>query len=72
MNTKITSNNQSGGVTGQNVNIGGNVQSAGSTSTPLVEGISWRKTVGRCIGAVGGLITFVLGILEYFDVKLWG
>ena len=56
---------------GQNVSIGGNVQSAGLTSTPAVEGISWRKTVGWCIGAVG-LIASVLGILEYFDVKLWG
>ena len=71
MNTKITSKNQSGGVTGQNVSIGGNVQSAGSGSEPSVKGISWRKAVGWCVGAVG-LIASVFGILEYFGVKLWG
>lgn len=70
MNTKITSNNQSGGVTGQNVNIGGNVQSASSGLAPLVKGISWRKVVGWCVGAVG-LMASVFGILEYFGIKLW-
>jgi hypothetical protein len=71
MNTKITSKNQSGGVTGQNVNIGGNVQSASLGSVPLVEGISWRKAMAWCVGAVG-LVASVFGILEYCGIKLWG
>ena len=71
MNTKVTSNNQSGGVTGQNVSIGGNVQSANSALTPSAGVNSRRKAVKLCIGAVG-LIASVLGILEYFGIKLWG
>jgi hypothetical protein len=67
MNTKITSKNQSGGVTGQNVNIGRNVQIAGSGSAPLVEGISWRKVMGWCAGTLG-LIASVFGILDYFGI----
>jgi hypothetical protein len=73
MNTKVTSKNQSGGVTGQNVSFGpgGNVQSAGSGSSSSVEAISCRKAVGLCVGAVG-LIASIFGILEYLGIKLWG
>lgn len=70
MKTKITSTNQSGGVTGQNVSIGGNVQSGVSESVPSVARISWRKVVGWCVSAVA-FIGSVLGILEYIGIKLW-
>jgi hypothetical protein len=71
MNTKITSKNQSGGITGQNVSIGGNVQFAGSGSASSVESFSWRKAVRWCAGALG-LIASFFGILQYFEIKLWG
>jgi hypothetical protein len=71
MKTKITSKNQSGGVTGQNVNIVGNVQFAGLESVPLVKGTPWSRARAWCVGAVG-LIASIFGILEYFGIKLWG
>lgn len=70
MSTKITSNNQSGGVTGQNVTVTGNISSESSVASLSEPPRLWRRVAAWAIGAIG-LLASVLGILEYLDIKLW-
>ena len=70
MGTNITSKNQSGGITGQNVAVTGGVESARAESQPSTSGVSFRKVAGWSVGLVG-LVASVFGILEYVGIKLW-
>jgi hypothetical protein len=67
MGVKITSKNQSGGITAQNVSLG----SEQVNSSPVVKKdgglISWRIIVGAV-----GFLASILGILQYFDISIWG
>lgn len=69
MNIKIISNNQSGGVTGQNITVGSNVQSARVSAQPSKLPRSWRKLIALLVGVIG-LFASTLGILDYFGINL--
>lgn len=70
MSTKISSTNQSGGITGQNVTVTGNVASESSVISQPEPKMPWRKVAAWAVGAIG-LLASVLGILDYLDVELW-
>jgi hypothetical protein len=70
MSTKITSTNQSGGITGQNVTVTGSVSSQSTVISQPEPKRSWRKVAAWVVGAIG-LLASVLGILDYFDMKFW-
>ncbi len=71
MNTKITSTNQSGGITGQNVNVNGPVQTIAHPPPATAPSSGWRRVVAWSVGGVG-LVASILGILDYLGIKLWG
>jgi hypothetical protein len=69
--TKITSNNQSGGITAQNVIIGEKSRLTSTSYAPTETGIPLKKIM-TWVGGFVGFIASVFGILDYFNITLWG
>ena len=67
MVVKITSKKQSGGITAQNVSLGSTQVNSNSVAKNDGGLNPWRIFVGAL-----GLIASVLGILQYFDISIWG
>lgn len=63
MGTKITSHNQSGGITAKNVNVAG-------TGQPEPAARPWKKIAGWAVG-LAAFLASVVAVLEYVGVKLW-
>jgi hypothetical protein len=67
-NKEVKSENQSGGITGYNVNVGDNADFSSSKETEQTSSKSkFWKTVGY-IALIATIISTIIGLLTYFEI----
>lgn len=71
MNDRITSHNQSGGITGKNVSVGSLDQSNAQGGQHQLNPKHKRARIWKFVLAAMGLIASVLGILQFFGISPW-
>ncbi len=70
MNSKITSHNQSGGITAQNITVSSSPAPA-SPHAEFVAGQSKGSRIWIYVSSGVALVASIVGILEYFDITPW-
>lgn len=71
MGTKVTSHNQSGGITAQNVAVNSDQAPEGPASTELTPTTVASKRIWIYVGGGASFLASVAGVLEYLGIAPW-